>query len=128
MLVCMVILSPWSLKCFVMFFLSPSAWGPGVVLETAIPSSLYRPMFPFPYVPHRPSRIKRPTSSQISAPSKPPIVTSNTLLSFSIQADPLLNSMDFRACMMIYISLSVMLQYVLAKKRVFCSRFSVMEG
>ncbi len=72
--------------------------------------------------------MNRPTSSQISAPSKLPMVTSNMLLSFLTQVVPLLNSSDLRACMIVSISCSVMLQYVLAKEMAFDSSFFDMEG
>ena len=53
--------------------------------------------------------MKRPTSSQISAPSKLPIVTSNKLLlpSFFVHNLPLPKSRDFLACFIIEISFSV---------------------
>ena len=39
-LVCRVILSPWFLKCLVMFFLIRSVCGPEMFLKIASPSSL----------------------------------------------------------------------------------------
>ena len=115
----MVMLRPCCLKCFVMSFLILSAWGPEIFLKMARPSSLYSPMLSFPYFVSYLLRMKRPTSSQISAPSKLPIVTSNKLLSFLIHVVPLLKSSDLRACMMMLVSLSVIVQYVLANDSAF---------
>ena len=49
-LVCMVMLSPLFLKWLVMSFLILSDCGPEMFLNTASPSSLYRPMHSFPWV------------------------------------------------------------------------------
>ena len=57
---------------------------------------------------------KRPTSSHISAPSKLPIVTSNMLFVFFTQAVSLSNRRDFRQCMMMLTSWSVIEVCVLA--------------
>ena len=97
-------------------------------LKIASPSSLYSPMLSFPYLAHSLSRMNRPTSSQISAPSKLPIVTSNVLLSFLIQGVPLLNSSDLRACIIMSMFLSVIVQNFLAKDIASVRSFSVMDG
>ena len=87
-------------KCFLIF----SACGPLVFLNTAKPSSLYKPMSFLMYMRESWWSIKIPTSSQTSAPSYTPIVTSNNPLSFLIQICCLLKSRDFLACLMMALS------------------------
>ena len=61
-----------------------------------------------PYFSLRLFRRKRPISSQTSAPSKLPIVTSNmSLWFFLVQAVSLSNRSDFRQCMIMSMSLSL---------------------
>ncbi len=103
-LVCMVMLRPCCWKCFVISFLILCAWGPVMFLKMASPPSLYGPMLSFQYVVANLLRMKRPTSSQTSAPSK------------------------LRACMIMLVSLSVILQYFMANDSAFFSRSSVMDG
>ena len=81
LLTSMVLFSPCSLNTRQLYFLIFSV-SLGVVSVAARPSSLLSPMF-FPHlVPSSVSR-KYPTSSQVSAPSKLPIVTSKGLSFFS---------------------------------------------
>ena len=71
----------------------------------------------------------RPTSSQISAPSKLPIVTSNVEeLSRFIHGLVDLNKTDLRACLMIVTCSSVILTIVLAHAIALLRSSSLMEG
>ena len=73
--------------------------------------------------------IKRPISSQTSAPSKLPMVTSNMLFwSFFVQAVSLSNKRDLRQCIMMSVSLSLIVTYFLAKEMALESRDSVIDG
>ena len=90
-----------------------SAWGPEVRLKRANPSLRYGPMSLDLNLRSVLSR-KKPTSSHISAPSKLLIVTSNILLVFFTQVVSLSNRRDFRQCMMILTSWSVIVACVLA--------------
>ena len=73
--------------------------------------------------------IKSPISSQTSAPSKLPMVTSNMLLwSFFVQAVSLSNKRDLRQCIMMSVSLSLIVTYFLAKEMASESRDSVIDG
>ena len=72
--------------------------------------------------------IKSPISSQTSAPSKLPMVTSNMLfLSFFVQA-VLSNKRDLRQCIMMSVSQSLIVTYFLAKEMALESRDSVIDG
>ena len=78
--VLIVIDSPSSLNCFVMFFLILSACGPEMFSYAARPSSRYSPLFTLiTAFSDNLFSMYRPTSSHISAPSYDPIVTSNKL-------------------------------------------------
>ena len=73
--------------------------------------------------------IKSPISSQTSAPSKLPMVTSNMLFwSFFVQAVTLSNKRDLRQCIMMSVSLSLIVTYFLAKEMALESRDSVIDG
>ena len=73
--------------------------------------------------------IKSPISSQTSAPSKLPMVTSNMLFwSFLVQAVSLSNKRDLRQCIMMSVSLSLIVTYFLAKEMALESRDSVIDG
>ena len=73
--------------------------------------------------------IKIPISSQTSAPSKLPMVTSNMLFwSFFVQAVSLSNKRDLRQCIMMSVSLSLIVTYFLAKEMALESRDSVIDG
>ena len=73
----------------------------GVPLKAAQPSSRYKPIF-WLYFLVRSDKRKHPTSSQVSAPSKDPIVTSNRLLAdFFSHGQLSLNSRDHFACKII---------------------------
>ena len=73
--------------------------------------------------------IKSPISSQTSAPSKLPMVTSNMLFwSFFVQAVSLSNKRDLRQCIMMSVSLSLIVTYFLAKEMALESRDSVIGG
>ena len=73
--------------------------------------------------------IKSPISSQTSAPSKLPMVTSNMLFwSFFVQAVSLSNKRDLRQCIMMSVSLSLIVTYLLAKEMALESRDSVIDG
>ena len=67
-----------SLKALIMFFLVRSISGPDLFLRTASPSSRYKPRSLVGMIFDSLFKINRPTSSHISAPSKDPIVTSNS--------------------------------------------------
>ena len=70
--------------------------------------------------------IKSPISSQTSAPSKLPMVTSNMLFwSFFVS---LSNKRDLRQCIMMSVSLSLIVTYFLAKEMALESRDSVIDG
>ena len=72
--------------------------------------------------------IKSPISSQTSAPSKLPMVTSNMLFwSFFVQAVSLSNKRDLRQCIMMSVSLSLIVTYFLAKEMALESRDSVID-
>ena len=88
----MVIDSPSFLNKAMIFFLILSSTGPLLLLIAASPSSLYSPTFSFPIKFDNLSRRYKPTSSQISNPSKLPIVTSNNVsFPFLTQAKDELN-------------------------------------
>ena len=73
--------------------------------------------------------IKSPISSQTSAPSKLPMVTSNMLFwPFFVQAVSLSNKRDLRQCIMMSVSLSLIVTYFLAKEMALESRDSVIDG
>ena len=76
-----VILRPKLSKMVVNSFLALSASLPDVVLRAAKPSSRYKPTS-YPKRFSSVFRIKSPTSSQTSAPSKLPMVTSNVVVLF----------------------------------------------
>ena len=103
----MVIASPWFLKCFMISFRFLSAWGPEVRLKRANPSSRYRSLSLDLDLSRSVMSRNRPTSSHISA-------TSNVLLLSFTQAVALSNRRDFRQCMMILASWSVIVACVLA--------------
>ena len=97
-LVSMVIDSPSFLNKAMIFFLILSNTGPLLLLIAASPSSLYSPTFSLPIKLDNLSRRYQPTSSQISSPSKLPLVTSNNVSSpFLIQVLPLWKGSDFLA-------------------------------
>ena len=74
-------------------------------------------------------RRKRPISSQTSAPAKLPIVRSNmSLWFFLVQAVSLSNRSDFRKCMIISMSLSLIVVQFLANEIALERRGSVMDG
>ena len=105
-LVSAVILSPSSLKVCERSFLVLLQSLPDLVLSTAKPSSRYRPTF-FPNSFCTEFKINRPTSSDTSAPSKNPIVTSKMLS--VLRFDHVWLSWkrtDFRACFIIVMSSS----------------------
>ena len=100
--------SPCFLNSRVMSFPVRSHCGPLAFLRSASPSSLYSPTLFLPYFSLRLFRRKRPISSQTSAPSKLPIVTSNMSPQlFLVQAVSLSNRSDFRPCMIMSMSLSL---------------------
>ena len=67
--------------------------------------------------------------SQTSAPSKLPIVTSNMLLwFFLVQAVLLSNKSDFRQCMIMLMSLSLIVVFFLANEIALERRDSLMDG
>ena len=73
--------------------------------------------------------IKSPISSQTSAPSKLPMVTSNMLFwSFFVQAVSLSDKRDLRQCIMMSVPLSLIVTYFLAKEMALESRDSVIDG
>ena len=81
-----------------------------------------------PYLSLRMFSIKSPISSQTSAPSKLPMVTSNMLfLSFFVQAVSS-NKKDLRQCIMMSVSQSLIVTYFLAKEMALESRDSVIDG
>ena len=99
---CIVIFSPRSPNIRVNSFLALSAALPLRFSKTADPSSLYRPILPCSNFSFSLCKANRPMSSQISAPSKLPIVTSNIdTPSFFIHGVLLSNSRDFLACILI---------------------------
>ena len=68
-------------------------------------------------------------SSQTSAPSKLPIVTSNMLLwFFLVQAVSLSNKSDFRQCIIMSMSLSLIVVQFLANEIALETKDSVMDG
>ena len=68
-------------------------------------------------------------SSQTSAPSKLPIVTSNMLLwFFLVQAVSFSNKSDFRQCIIMSMSLSLIVVQFLANEITFEIKDSVMDG
>ena len=100
--------SPCFLNSRVMPFLVRSDCGPLAFLRSTSPSSLLSPTLFLPYFSLRLFRRKSPMSSQTSAPSKLPIVTSNMLLwFFLVQAVSLSNKSDFRQCIIMSMSLSL---------------------
>ena len=73
--------------------------------------------------------MKSPTRSQISAPSKLPIVTSKVeALDFFVHGCPLLKSRDFRACLIIVMSLSEIGVNCLAQEIAWSSSSSEIDG
>ena len=73
--------------------------------------------------------MKIPTSSQISAPSELPIVTSNKLLLlFSIYSFPWLKWSDFLACLIIEMSSSEMSAKLEAQDIAWSSKFSEIDA
>ena len=82
-----------------------------------------------PYLSLRMFSIKSPISSQTSAPSKLPMVTSNMLFwSFFVQAVSLSNKRDLRQCIMMSVSRSLIVTYFLAKEMALESRDSMIDG
>ena len=73
-------------------------------------------------------KINNLTSSHILAPSKDPIVMSNSESLFSIQASFLLNRSDFLECWIILIASSSILVKDFANKMAADRSFSVIEG
>ena len=74
-------------------------------------------------------RINNPTSSQTSAPSKEPVVTSKRLPNFLVQISPCgLNRSDFRAWIMMLIVKSLISMCSRAKSMLAVSSSSVIEG
>ena len=109
-------------------FLSLSHSLPERVLTTARPSSRYNPTF-FPNLSSNEFRMKSPTSSQISAPSKLPIVTSKVLSVLRLDHVRFLwKRRDLRACLIILMSVSVISVNWLAHEIDRSSSCSVMEG
>ena len=92
------------------------------------PSSLYNPMSVLLIILECWDRIRAPTNSHTSAPSKLPIVTSNRWLSFLIHGLPSWKRSDLRQCLMILISLCETGTCWAAKSRALSSVCSVMEG
>ena len=72
--------------------------------------------------------MKRPTNSQISAPSKLPVVTSNKLvMAFFIHGFPLLKRRVFLACFIMEVS-SFEMVVKLEAQDVWSSNFSQIDG
>ena len=128
--VLIVIDSPSSLNCFVMFFLILSACGPEMFSYAARPSSRYSPIFPLIMAfSDNLFSMYRPTSSHISAPSYDPIVTSNKLwLALLVHAVSPSKRRDFLACIIIFISFCGMSIKLFANSMAFFSRLSVIDG
>ena len=123
-----MIFKPTLSKMRIRFFLAFSPNLPDVVLIAAKQSSPYNPIF-FPKRFSSEWRIESPISSQISAPSKLPMVTSNVFVLFRfVHARLLLESSDFRACLIILISLSGMLANCLLQAIAWSSKSSEMDG
>ena len=117
----------WSLNILHISFLIFSV-SLGVSLNAPKPSSLYRPSFRrccclvF-------DKRKDPTSSQVSAPSNEPMVTSNCeLVSFLHHASFSLNNNDLFAWMMICFSSSVISSNCAANSRASVSSCSEIDG
>ena len=111
-----------------MFFLVRSISGPDLFLRTASPSSRYKPRSFVGMIFVSLFKINSPTSSHISAPSKDPIVTSNSESLFFIQASFSLNRSDFLECSIIWIASSSIWVNNLAKEMAADRSFSVIEG
>ena len=127
--VLIVMSSPCFLNSRVMSFLVRSDCGPLVFRKSTSPSSLWSPTLFLPYLSLRMFSIKSPISSQTSAPSKLPMVTSNMLFwSFFVQAVSLSNKRDLRQCIMMSVSLSLIVTYFLAKEMALESKDSVIDG
>ena len=124
-----VIFRPSPLKIWIKSFLALLASCLLLVFKTARLSSLYRLIFLLPNLSSRLLRIYQPTSSQTSAPSKLPMVTSN------VEEEPFLthglsleNRRDLHACMMTSMCFFRILTFSLAQVSALVRRFSVMDG
>ena len=106
-LVSMVIYNLSFLNKALIFFLILSSTGPLLLLIAASLSSLYSPTFSLQIKFDNLSRRYKPTSSQILASSKLPIVKSNNVSSsFLTQVPRLLKSSDFLASFIALMALS----------------------
>ena len=111
-----VMLSPQVLKIWIICFLLRSISGPEEFRNMPSPSSRYKPTFSFLITVFNKCKMKTPTNSQTSAPSKHPSETSSSSLpDFFSQGSLLLNNNVPLDCVMMEISLSVMSRIVLTK-------------
>ena len=116
----MVIDSPSFLNKALIFFPILSSTGPLLLIIAASLSSLYSSTFYLPIKLESLARRYKPTSSQIVAPSKLPIVTSNDVSSpFLTQVPSLLKSSDFSVFKFYHVDNII---------PNFCKRFSVFNG
>ena len=112
-----------------MFFLILSSASPLLLLIALSPSSLYSPIFSFPINLNNFSRRHKSTSSQISAPPKLSIVTSNNVYSpFLTQVPSLLKSNDFLGSIIVLMTLPSIFVNDLAYSTDLCKRFFEMDG
>ena len=125
----MVIDSPSFLNKAMIFFLILSSTGSLLLLIAASPSCRYSPTFFLPIKLDNLSRRYKPTSSQISAPSKLHIVTSNNVSSpFLTQVSSLLKSSNFLASLISLMTLSSIFVKDLAYAMDLYKRFSEIDG
>ena len=102
--------------------------GPLFCSKTAKPSSLYKAMLFLLYLFDKIFNKYVPMSSQVSAPSYAPIVTSNKLLLDFIHVSYPLKSNDFLECFIISSSFLEILTNVFANVNASFSNFSLIEG
>ena len=95
--------------------------------RAARPSFLYRPIRSLLNLGDRTLSRRRPTSSHISAPSRLPIVISNTIPSFLVHVELSLNRRNFRECNIMASSCSVISTMDIACVMALSSRSTVME-
>ena len=108
---------PALLKIFIMSFRIRSAFCLDVFLKSTSPSSLYKPVDCLSSLFDNKDNIWIPTSSQTSAPSKLPMVTSKQLsVFFFFQGSLLLYNKDFLQCFIIPKSFSGILMYCWANR------------
>ena len=127
--VSIVIERPSFLNIEMISFFILSSTRPILLLTVARPSSLYRPKFSFSNNGDKFSSRYVPTISQISVPSKLPIVKSNDGFSpLLTQVPSLLNNSHFRASLIASITLSSIVIMVLAQLIVPLRRSSEIDG